>query len=50
MSEQNATAAIDIRATSKIYGNNRATGVVALDEVSLVIRDNEFFTLLGPSG
>ena len=50
MSDQTATAAIDIRATSKIYGNNRATGVVALDEVSLVIRDNEFFTLLGPSG
>lgn len=50
MSEQTATAAIDIRETSKIYGKNRATGVVALDEVSLVIKDNEFFTLLGPSG
>ena len=50
MSEQTATAAIDVRDTSKIYGNDRATGVVALDQVSLVIKDNEFFTLLGPSG
>ena len=43
-------AAIDIRDTSKIYGNDRDSGVVALDQVSLVIHDNEFFTLLGPSG
>ena len=50
MSDQTAKAAIDIRQTSKIYGNDRATGVVALDQVSLIIRDNEFFTLLGPSG
>ena len=50
MSKQTATAAIDIRETSKVYGNDRATGVVALDDVSLVIEDNEFFTLLGPSG
>ena len=50
MSKQTATAAIDIRETSKIYGNDRASGVVALDNVSLVIEDNEFFTLLGPSG
>jgi len=50
VSEQMATAAIDIRETSKIYGNDRVTGVVALDQVSLVIEDNEFFTLLGPSG
>jgi len=50
VSDQTATAAIDIRETSKIYGRNRETGVVALDQVSLAIRDNEFFTLLGPSG
>jgi spermidine/putrescine transport system ATP-binding protein len=50
MSEQTATVAIDIRATSKVYGRDRETGVVALDEVSLGIYDNEFFTLLGPSG
>jgi spermidine/putrescine transport system ATP-binding protein len=50
VTEQTATAAIDVRDTSKIYGNDRATGVVALDQVSLVIKDNEFFTLLGPSG
>ena len=50
MPAEPATAAIDIRATSKIYGRDRATGVIALDTVSLAIRDNEFFTLLGPSG
>ena len=50
MSEQTATVAIDIRATSKIYGRDRETGVLALDQVSLDIHDNEFFTLLGPSG
>ena len=50
MSDQTATVAIDIRATSKIYGRDRETGVVALDQVSLGIHDNEFFTLLGPSG
>ena len=50
MSQQTAEAAIDVRNTSKIYGRDRETGVVALDQVSLAIRDNEFFTLLGPSG
>jgi spermidine/putrescine transport system ATP-binding protein len=50
VSKQTATAAIDIRETSKIYGKDRASGVVALDDVSLLIEDNEFFTLLGPSG
>ncbi len=50
MSDLTAKAAIDIRETTKVYGNNRADGVVALDDVSLVIEDNEFFTLLGPSG
>ncbi|UCH39793.1 MAG: ABC transporter ATP-binding protein [Gammaproteobacteria bacterium] len=50
MPEQTAEAAIDVRNTSKIYGRDRETGVVALDQVSLAIRDNEFFTLLGPSG
>ncbi len=48
--EKKITAAIDIKNTTKIFGNDRATGMVALDDVSLVINDNEFFTLLGPSG
>ncbi len=43
-------AAIDIRATTKIFGGDSTSGVTALDSVSLVIEDNEFFTLLGPSG
>ncbi len=50
MEDQTATAAIDVRETSKIYGRDRDSGVVALDRVSIAIRDNEFFTLLGPSG
>ncbi len=50
LEDQTATAAIDVRETSKIYGRDRDSGVVALDRVSIAIRDNEFFTLLGPSG
>lgn len=38
-------AAVDIQNVVKHYGD-----VVALEKVSLSIRDNEFFTLLGPSG
>jgi spermidine/putrescine transport system ATP-binding protein len=37
--------AIDIRGAIKRFGS-----FVALDQVTLGIRDNEFFTLLGPSG
>jgi len=48
--EKKITAAIDIKNTSKIFGTDRDTGMVALDDVSLIINDNEFFTLLGPSG
>jgi len=48
--EKKITAAIEIKNTTKIFGNDRATGMVALDNVSLRINDNEFFTLLGPSG
>ncbi|MDH5558773.1 MAG: ATP-binding cassette domain-containing protein, partial [Alphaproteobacteria bacterium] len=42
--------AIDARGVKKIFDGNTDRPVVALDDVSLVIRDNEFFTLLGPSG
>ena len=34
---------------SKVYGAG-ATAVNALDDVSIAIKDNEFFVLLGPSG
>ena len=43
------TAAIDVKGLSKHFGAGDGK-VVALNRVSLVIRENEFFTLLGPSG
>ena len=47
--ERVGTAAIDVKGLSKHFGVGDGK-VVALDKVSLVIRENEFFTLLGPSG
>lgn len=41
--------AIDVVGVSKIFGAGE-TAVHALDDVSVSIRRNEFFTLLGPSG
>ena len=37
--------AVDVRDAVKLYGD-----FIALQQISLSIRDNEFFTLLGPSG
>jgi len=45
LSDSNSTTAVDIQKVSKRYGST-----LALDTLSLQIRDNEFFTLLGPSG
>jgi spermidine/putrescine transport system ATP-binding protein len=41
--------AIDVRQVSKVFGTGDDR-VIALDRVSVAIRENEFFTLLGPSG
>ncbi|OQM77109.1 ABC transporter ATP-binding protein [Manganibacter manganicus] len=41
--------AIEIRDVRKVFGSGE-NPVVALDTVSVPIRENEFFTLLGPSG
>ncbi len=49
---QNETAAaklVRVEAVSKTFGSG-AGAVKALDDVSLTIHSNEFFTLLGPSG
>lgn len=40
---------IEIRQLTKVYGA-AATGFKALDNVTVTIESNEFFTLLGPSG
>ncbi|WP_417408435.1 ABC transporter ATP-binding protein [Hoeflea sp.] len=42
-------AVVSVQDVSKIFGPE-ATGLKALDGVSVDIRRNEFFTLLGPSG
>jgi len=44
-----ADVAIELRSVSKVFGRGE-TAVHALDDVSIAIRANEFFTLLGPSG
>jgi len=49
LSSRPSVGAVEIRQVTKRFGQG-AGAVVALDDVSLEIRDNEFFTLLGPSG
>ena len=46
MPEQNA---IDVRGVSKVFGSV-GKAFVAVDNLTVSIRQNEFFTLLGPSG
>ncbi len=42
--------AVALEGVSRVYGSDSASAVRAVDNVSLAIRANEFFTLLGPSG
>ncbi|MGB3831150.1 MAG: ABC transporter ATP-binding protein [Mesorhizobium sp.] len=49
MPEQPQRNAIEVRDVRKVFGAGEHA-VVALDTVSVAIRENEFFTLLGPSG
>ncbi len=42
-------AAVEARGITKTFGQGTAA-LRALDNVSVVVRENEFFTLLGPSG
>jgi putative spermidine/putrescine transport system ATP-binding protein len=46
MAAVDGTAAIRLEGLSKVFDN----GVVAVDHVSLAVREGEFFSLLGPSG
>ena len=45
-----STVAIDVSNVSKIFSRGTAQEVKALDDVSVSIAQNKFFTLLGPSG
>ena len=49
MAATGGAASIEVEAVSKRFGQGEGA-VVALDEVSLAVAGNEFFTLLGPSG
>ena len=49
MSEAEAGVALSVRNVVKIFGSG-AGAVTALNDVSVDIQSNEFFTLLGPSG
>ena len=41
---------LSIRNVTKVFGAEGGTAVRAVDDLSLDIHRNEFFTLLGPSG
>ena len=41
---------VEVRSASKAFDTPEGGTVQALDQVSLSVRDNEFLTLLGPSG
>ncbi len=47
--EHSLAAAISAQRVTKVFGDGK-NKVLALDDVSLTIEGNEFFTLLGPSG
>jgi spermidine/putrescine transport system ATP-binding protein len=47
--DQPGRNAIEVRGVRKVFGSGE-NPVVALDTVTVPIRENEFFTLLGPSG
>ena len=49
MSESDATNALSVRNVIKRFGSG-PNAVTALNNVSVDIQSNEFFTLLGPSG
>ena len=46
----NESDAVILRNISKTYLGARAESVTALDDISLTVKDGEFFALLGPSG
>ncbi len=46
----NKKIAVEARTVSKVFNANTENAVTALDNVSISIGQNKFFTLLGPSG
>ena len=46
----NVTVAVGVRNVSKIFSAGTGQEGTALDDVSVSIAQNKFFTLLGPSG
>ena len=46
--ELSTEVAVDVRAVTKVFGAQTDQSVTALDQVSVSINQNEFFTLLGP--
>ncbi len=45
--ELSTEVAVDVKAVTKIFGVQTDQSVTALDQVSVSINQNEFFTLLG---
>ncbi|WP_460447869.1 ABC transporter ATP-binding protein [Alsobacter sp. SYSU BS001988] len=45
-----AASGIEVQGVSHSYGSRHGAGVLALDDIALDIRPNEFHALLGPSG
>ena len=48
--ELTSEVSVDVRAVRKVFDAQTSQSITVLDQVSVSINQNEFFTLLGPSG